>query len=562
MFIRAVLPWAAATFLLFFAALPATTNAQKFSYCGIEFKPEKLEQADPENYIVQFNGDEVLVKTANIGPWLIRKLVNNPQSVKNIPSAELAAYFESCPSQLEAETEKKLLLQLLSRQDIDKISWEKFFSRSPDNQTLLKENLKTQEWQEIVSSGRSASQYRLIASAVFNIFIRDNRWTFNEIPKLFYFFQPEITKNLKQLLKQLIEEENISEIMKLADMLDGKAQFDSLAKAAKFSADMLNFQHDLIAKKLDISCNKLPRPPDAEVRDLVYPVYRETLILALNFQLDRIAPVKNYSDCLVRIDPAATTLGIFHVTSRLVDQLSASGSLEDLTSDARAVLASLSKMEPSLRAKYIKLLEAELDKALNAADFDVAYQNYLELSQQAASEKEKFRAGLAKLARKRGKENLADQLDSGFFISPLILSPLLAIVFLGSLAALLIYKYRKNKNLLVNFFKTFEKAAKSRSYKDYGELPEEDPSELRSFVRVENARPHNQEMSEYHDTLKKFSLSPNASLKEIKSTYRTLVKYCHPDLNPNQTASQKKEFLELTNIYDRLIDLRKNIGLD
>ena len=68
-------------------------------------------------------------------------------------------------------------------------------------------------------------------------------------------------------------------------------------------------------------------------------------------------------------------------------------------------------------------------------------------------------------------------------------------------------------------------------------------------------------MYEYIGLLRTFDLGPEADLRDIKGAYRQAVKAVHPDVNPQATEDDKKLFVEYTSAYERIVDLRKSLGL-
>ena len=63
------------------------------------------------------------------------------------------------------------------------------------------------------------------------------------------------------------------------------------------------------------------------------------------------------------------------------------------------------------------------------------------------------------------------------------------------------------------------------------------------------------DIDEYAAGLKKFKLTPGASLKEIKNAFRHVVKTLHPDLNPRASEDDTRVFIDLTRTYERLLVL-------
>lgn len=80
-----------------------------------------------------------------------------------------------------------------------------------------------------------------------------------------------------------------------------------------------------------------------------------------------------------------------------------------------------------------------------------------------------------------------------------------------------------------------------------------DEEPLASEAHVDQS--NSTESSEYGELLRFFGLDMGASLSEIKHAYRVLVKECHPDLNPHASDHERARFIDLTQRYERLLEL-------
>jgi hypothetical protein len=65
------------------------------------------------------------------------------------------------------------------------------------------------------------------------------------------------------------------------------------------------------------------------------------------------------------------------------------------------------------------------------------------------------------------------------------------------------------------------------------------------------------DFDEYGECLRRFNLEKAATLSDIKVAYRNAVKSCHPDLNPRATTADTDQFIKLTKIYEKLIELHR-----
>jgi hypothetical protein len=83
----------------------------------------------------------------------------------------------------------------------------------------------------------------------------------------------------------------------------------------------------------------------------------------------------------------------------------------------------------------------------------------------------------------------------------------------------------------------------------------------RGFV-VNELRRLSPSTREYHRCLDALGLTPEADLRSIKNAYRKAVKSVHPDRNKSQDEAASSRFIELTRVYDRILELRREFGYE
>jgi hypothetical protein len=88
---------------------------------------------------------------------------------------------------------------------------------------------------------------------------------------------------------------------------------------------------------------------------------------------------------------------------------------------------------------------------------------------------------------------------------------------------------------------------------------EEEP--LQEFVVAEHRR-MSPSAQEYQRCLQILGLPLSADARAIKNAYRTLVKDVHPDRNRSNDDATSARFIELTRVYDRVLELRREFGYE
>jgi len=137
---------------------------------------------------------------------------------------------------------------------------------------------------------------------------------------------------------------------------------------------------------------------------------------------------------------------------------------------------------------------------------------------------------------------------SGVYIKPGLL--LLLIIVLAGAGATVIHLSRKRQQ------EEYEQQVRQS-------MPQEEEERERPEIPLfSHAAAHglNPKLHEYLGYLKQFGLNRDADLKSIKAAYRNAVKEVHPDLKHNQSQSDSERFIQLTSAYERLLELRKEMG--
>ena len=82
-----------------------------------------------------------------------------------------------------------------------------------------------------------------------------------------------------------------------------------------------------------------------------------------------------------------------------------------------------------------------------------------------------------------------------------------------------------------------------------------------AFVRGFFGQALNPQLQEYHRCLASLGVGTRASLEEIKAAYRRAVKRVHPDAQEGRHEHASKDFIDITEAYERALELRKEIGM-
>lgn len=153
------------------------------------------------------------------------------------------------------------------------------------------------------------------------------------------------------------------------------------------------------------------------------------------------------------------------------------------------------------------------------------------------------------MARGPGPFGVFRLLLAGYYVHPNLLILIVLIPFLLGFSIYLYIRDLRRDRI------DAEERQEQRISDEYA--PEEAPHGF-SMARIPRAL--NPRMGEYMALLEEFELGPMATERQIKAAYRQRIKEVHPDLNHN-SAEDRARFVALTSLYERIVQLRKDLHL-
>jgi hypothetical protein len=129
------------------------------------------------------------------------------------------------------------------------------------------------------------------------------------------------------------------------------------------------------------------------------------------------------------------------------------------------------------------------------------------------------------------------------------------------IVTLLLLRYLRDRDVLglAREFLNRRSATQRREMVAEEEVESERPQ---GFSYVTKSRPMSPTQQEYLRCLNVLGLPSDADLSSIKAAYRKLIKLTHPDAQVDHGPNTAALFVELTRAYDRLLELRQELGAD
>ena len=159
------------------------------------------------------------------------------------------------------------------------------------------------------------------------------------------------------------------------------------------------------------------------------------------------------------------------------------------------------------------------------------------------------------------------------FLSSLVTRKLtwVLLILALTLAGILTYVTRRSKENSRGFTKP--KSRSKSETESHAEMFEQAKSSFKSggftqerfepppFKARSGSYARKSQREEYYYALNQLGLDKEADLQQIKVAYRNLVKRVHPDKRA-QSEEAREKFLELQNLYQKTLSIRKELGLD
>lgn len=236
-------------------------------------------------------------------------------------------------------------------------------------------------------------------------------------------------------------------------------------------------------------------------------------------------------------------------------------------SRALSTLLQLGKQDQSLWGQLADMLSQQVNSCLKSGDLERAgplFDALLIVRPDPNSANDTLRLEYSGLLKEQGKESLGKlkeaEIQSRSILFKVILKDVFdkysvpIVILLGVILIYLGYRLKEHT--------TAVKMGGRRSYSfDQGEGDVKIGADKR-FVMSSALKRFDPRQREYESCLRFFSLPPNAGLDAIKLAYRNAVKSYHPDVNCDEQGLASQKFIEVTQIHDRIMELRKIMKKD
>ena len=304
---------------------------------------------------------------------------------------------------------------------------------------------------------------------------------------------------------------------------------------------------------------------DPTIKKYFGPLFHDALLEKINRYIQQGSGDRAL-ELLAQLDWSKRTPRIHQLTTDAISKLPQESPAIFEQGQVKDYLVFISEKDPVIRENLIRTLESSIE--FNRSDFPVAnsFMKMLKLIRpDPNSLNDHLRIAIAQDLYAQNKDSsarlfLADASQVGILNRVSLAFARMKANLFAILAILLsiIVLF-----ICVGFFLNRRALRKiTRIIDVHDELGLEEDPDRRVFVTARGVKSeHSKYPYEYISAVYELGLSADASMKEIKAAFRSKMKGIHPDAVQSQQRDTD-EFIHIKQVYERILALRKELGLD
>ena len=570
-------------------------RAEKLNYCGLTIPLDLLKPVDALSVKVAIGSNERIIARSNLEHWALETTILDPSRLSRISTRELSALVNECTNTEPSSIISIALTNLYRRGEDRSFSARQYLNSSKENKQVLIAAIESGGlglWENSVREAKSPGQISLLSESLAELLVLDPLWVKTKALRLYYLLSDPIYQLLYERVKEELASGNLKYISELSNSLDAFGDDSSkniglLKQAAKLSLQLNKepFDSASVAAVINALQPAASVKGGQQIQDLLYPSISAKLITEIT-RLHGDGKLEEATKLLSLLPTGRSSPESIKMVSEILEALTAQSAVS-VEEQTNILLESYSKIDPAISSLYQKFLETQFFTFINSGQLSESEKILLFILRirpdpDVQNDELRFQQSLAYQKQgqsSKGSEKIS-QMQTGLSLSQLLrrfievrifgnlvlIFVLFCAVFVSLWCLLksgLIQKFRTAK--LKNAAKspaTAKSASQSEKVKSKDLDPGEEPeAQSAAFVRLDRMRGNSSAQVAYEKNLRLFALDKQASLKEVKTAYRSAVKECHPDLNPGQSKELTQRFTELTQVYEELLELRRQLGI-
>lgn len=556
--------------LLALCAASFAAQAQQLKISGAYFSVDRLSSVDANNVEVRLFGEARLISKANVDDFVVEAYFSDVSRLVDLSDLALQNFLREALKERNYTRAALAFRPLCSRQSVTQQVWHSFID------SLLAQVGSAEFFKVVVvKSTSSACSNEINAKIILHAGLGDSAWLRTNGLRFAIHTQQALRKLLRERFRQSSLSRNFTQNTLLLDFYATVFGTEDLEYA-----ELNRSNQKIVGATEDIRQGNLERiitlvdltKSDLLLSEIIFPL----LIEGVHEQAEKYlakGDANKAIEILSHIDLKRRTITTHDMIRRTLAAVKVTEAVNFVDPYISSWLKAVSLADQAVKEAYLKFLDRLFSQYLREGRLEEVRQqltNAVFLRPDPSFENDQVRLGLIRVLLARGSHFLASQelqlvqtsvplpdkirfMFSGLYFDIrylyiTLIAPLLAAFVLGVVGIWRRHRagvVKRLNKIAEESFATLSKANSEESIRP-------------QFVSNRLMRSLSPSMIEYRECLAVFKLTPEADLKTIKSAYRAAVKEVHPDhLGTSQDPKASEKFIELTRIYERLLELRE-----
>ncbi len=545
-----------------FSSITTCAFAEQRNIRGISFSVTELRPTGAGYTAVVLGGESRLVEDARIDAFIVEQYFKNRDLFLTLSTKQVEDFVSQAVQDGDIDSASLALQGLFEFGDATSAPVVAFIE-------------KLQEWPQTIelfkrvlpNISTSTVSPRIVSVIVTAIGMRDLHWIREHTPRILYTNTEELRNYLRSRVYEYIRDQRVSEAEPLATLMKEIFSADDpevkslqllLVKLQSLLSGDLQNQHAIPLSLSELSGN------DPVLLRYLAPIYVDTLnqraLAALkDNEAEKALTLVSMID-LERRTPATHSLLI-----EALQALPAGSELLLQNQKIQDYAVFISQKDSFVREAYIESIELIIGDRIGKGlliEARVAFEALSRVRPDPNSLNDAVRIKGAKRLIEDGRGEKANQLLGdvrtgvpifsrfSIFTAKLFNAPLiLGFVLLGFVGVIWVLWYILNR------------AERPQQIAVQYEVEDDEEEQRPAFVTARGGGKGGGLPQEYLECLHEFGLTQSSSMKDIKTAFRNRVKDIHPD-NQQVSGEDPAEFIRIKAVYERLLEIRKRMGLE
>jgi len=544
--------------LLFWLTIPALTMAESIEKYGLTFPIDQISQVDSDTYKVTVFGHSTLISKNKIDDYVLGEYFK-PASISKLKVFSLQNFIQGAVEAKDLNLAMLALEGLLQHQSVTKSDVSELFEKLSSN------DISVSFYKKALKDINQISRFpEIVGVLVYGIAVNDVNWLRTEGVRFVYLYGAVVKNVFKENYFKLIAEDKLEQAKKVLTRLS------DLYGVEDSSYLELSIDHTKIVEAFDSILHQ-----EVEGMYLLTDLVKQNKSLAKALPTLILARVHQLAQNLLKEGQASKTLLLLSwldlqwrtpTTHKLVVEALKGLKEDDVSSlfgtRIERFLSIMAIKDPEIKETYVKFVERDIQYRNKNHNFSLinSYFDRLRLLRpDPNAENDSLRIETALAMAQAGFNDSAKEIYSRVQTKVSQID-MIRLLLAGILVdRVLVFSLMIVPILLIGFL-VFRRRAYKEALREEIDFSSESEEDWPIFAKLAG-KGRDPSSLQYEQLLRVFELERSADFKDIKTAFRNSVKRVHPDLNPDLNQDDRERFLNLTQTYEKIVKLRKRLGL-